>query len=180
MLAIHPVWGAGVSVGQLKEGEMRGISRRFANRRNQTTAGAASGQATVEFAIASVVFFLIVFGTIDFGRVIFLQSELENAVRDVAREGKVGAANNQGVNIASLEKHVAKVKNPEVPNAPDSELKPRPGLQNADVTVVCEDNQCVSGNKLTVTATLPFSAVTQDFLGIKPLTLEASATVVLE
>jgi Flp pilus assembly protein TadG len=157
---------------------MRGILRRYATRRNQTTA--ASGQATVEFAIASVVFLLIVFGTIDFGRVIFLNAELESAVRDVAREGKVGAANGQGVNIASLENHVAKVKNPEVPNAPDSTLQPRPGLQDADVTVVCTHDPCGSGDTLTVSATLPFSAVTQEFLGIKPLTLEATASVVVE
>lgn len=159
---------------------MRGISWRYANRRNQSTAGVASGQATVEFAIASIVFLLIVFGTIDFGRAIFLNSELESAVRDVAREGKVGAANGQGVNIASLEKHIAHVKNPEDPNAPESSLKPRPGLQDADVAVVCTHSPCTSGDILTVTATVPFSAVTQAFLGIKPLTLEATASVVVE
>ena len=52
-------------------------------------------------------------------------------------------------------------------------------MQNATVTVVCQNNQCVSGNLLTVTATLPFSAVTQEFLGIDQMDLRATASVVL-
>lgn len=150
------------------------------HRRTNVVSESSSGQTIVEFAIASVLFLLIVFGTIDFGRAIFLNSQLHGAVRDVAREGKVGSANGQGVNIAALKKHVAKSRDLENPSVPDDQLPPRPGLENVSVTVVCESNSCVSGNTLTVSAKLPFQAVTQEFLGLAPLTLEASATVVLE
>ena len=135
---------------------------------------ADEGQTIIEFAIVSVAFLLIVFGTIDFGRSIYLYAQLHNAVRDVAREGKVGSANGMGVNIGKLQSHVANYWNPETQST-----TPRPGLQSATASVSCSGG-CTSGNQLTVTATLPFQAVTQNFLGISPIYLTASATVTLE
>jgi Flp pilus assembly protein TadG len=146
--------------------------RREGDGRGEANVGA--GQAIVEFAIVSVAFLLIVFGTIDFGRPIYLYSQLHNAVRDVAREGKVKAANGQGVNAGTLQSHVKNYWNPETQTT-----TPRPGLQSATATVSCSGD-CTSGNKLTVTGSLPFQAVTQGFLGISPITLTASATVTLE
>ncbi len=145
-----------------------------ANGRRRGDADAPAGQTLIEFAIVSVAFFLIVFGTIDFGRAIYLYSELHNAVRDVAREGKVGSANGFGVNIAKLEGHIANYWNPETQTT-----SPRPGLAKADVTVSCVGG-CTSGNTLVVTASIPFQAVTQNFLGLSPLTLTASASTTLE
>jgi Flp pilus assembly protein TadG len=144
------------------------------SRRRRDDADASAGQTMVEFAIVSVAFFLIVFGTVDFGRAIYLYSELHNAVRDVAREGKVGSANGFGVNIAKLEGHVANYWNPETQTT-----SPRPGLEDATTTVTCVGG-CTSGNTLVVTASLPFQAVTQEFLGLSPITLTASASVTLE
>jgi Flp pilus assembly protein TadG len=145
------------------------------NQRNrQRDAEASAGQTMVEFAIVSVAFFLIVFGTVDFGRAIYLYSELHNAVRDVAREGKVKTANGYGIDTASLESHVYQYWNPETQTT-----KPRPGLEKAEATVTCVGG-CTSGNTLVVEATLPFKAVTQEFLGLSPLTLKASASVTLE
>jgi Flp pilus assembly protein TadG len=148
------------------------IRRRASNRPERARAG--EGQTLVEFAVVSVAFLLVVFGTVDFGRSIFLYSQLHNAVRDVAREGKVGSANGMGVNVATLKSHVANAWNSETQTT-----KPRPGLQNAAVSVTCAGG-CTSGNKLTVTATVPFQAVTQGFLGISPINLTASASVTLE
>jgi hypothetical protein len=47
------------------------------------------GQSTVEFALAVVVLFLLVLGVFDFGRAIFMYSNVENAVREGARRGVV-------------------------------------------------------------------------------------------
>jgi Flp pilus assembly protein TadG len=135
----------------------------------------AHGQATVEFALVSTLFLLIILGTVDFGRAIFLNSQLESAVRDAAREGKVGFTNGtSGMSAARLQDHVRNAWNAET-----QQTSPRPGLANAAVTVTCTGS-CSTGDRLTISATLPFQAITQKFLGIDPLTLHASATVVLE
>jgi hypothetical protein len=145
-----------------------------ANWRRRGDTDANAGQTMVEFAMVSVAFFMIVFGTVDFGRAIYLYSELHNAVRDVAREGKVASANGFGVNIAKLEGHIANYWNPETQTT-----RPRPGLGSATTTVTCVGG-CTSGNTLVVTASIPFQAVTQNFLGLSPLTLTSSASVTLE
>jgi Flp pilus assembly protein TadG len=137
-------------------------------------ARASYGQATVEFAVVSVVFLMIVLGSIDFGRSIYIYSQLNNAVRDAAREGKVALSSGSGVDSTALSRRVRIFKNRET-NAET----PRPGLEAAVASVSCSGG-CAAGDKLTVSATLDFQAVTQGFLGISPITLKASSTVVLE
>jgi hypothetical protein len=143
------------------------------------------GQATVEFAIVSIFLLLTVLGAIDFGRAIFLKSELEAAVREAARDartvtarpGQVGPPCDSIANIVN--QRIRFIRNPDEGGGCNVGEHPRPGLQNATATYTCSPS-CSSGGKLTVTATLPFQAVTQEFLGISPLTLRASATVTLE
>lgn len=43
------------------------------------------GQATVEFALGAMVFFMLVFGVIEAGRAVFVYGELRNAAREGAR-----------------------------------------------------------------------------------------------
>jgi len=149
---------------------MQSLLRRRAGRDESS-----NGQAIVEFALVSVLFFLIVFGTIDFGRAIYLHAQLENAVRDAAREGKVGFTNGAGGMSASrLQSHVRSFW-----DSATQTTSPRPGLENASVQVTCTGS-CTTGDRLTIVAELPFQAVTQEFLGISPFKLRASATVVLE
>jgi Flp pilus assembly protein TadG len=50
---------------------------------------ALSGQSVVEFSLVSLVLLLIVFGTIDLGRAVFVRSMLTNAVREAARNGSI-------------------------------------------------------------------------------------------
>ena len=47
------------------------------------------GQALVEFALGALLLFLIVFGVVDFGRVIYAYSAVSNAAREGARYGAV-------------------------------------------------------------------------------------------
>lgn len=132
------------------------------------------GYTLVEFALASVVFLLISLGAIDFGRSIFLYSELNNAVRDAAREAKVGTANGSGFSQSTISHRVYIAKN----LIEGNEVR-RPGLSRATVTYSCS-GRCETGNTLTVNASLPFRSVVQEFLGIGPITLSASSTVTLE
>ena len=126
--------------------------RRF--RRQET-----SGQAIVEFAIVSVAFFLMVFGTIDFGRAIYMYSQLHNAVREGARYGKINPADESGI----------KTRVVDYASSFD--------LASDDITVDCNPG-CVPGcDDVTVTASASFSAITQEFLGIDPITMTSTAKV---
>jgi hypothetical protein len=119
----------------------------------------------------------MVFATIDFGRSIFIYAELHNAVRDAAREAKVRTANgNTGGAISQslIDHRVKYALNPDT-----NEEGTRPGLESASVSYSCAGG-CTSGNRITIQASVPFTAVTQGFLGIGPLTLRATASVTLE
>ncbi|MGA7670778.1 MAG: TadE/TadG family type IV pilus assembly protein [Nitrolancea sp.] len=114
-------------------------------------------QATLEFAIVSILFFMMVFGTFDIGRGVYMYSELTNSVREGARYGQVSPSDSSGI-----KQHVV-------------DKSPGLGLSTSDVTVTCSTT-CASGNDITVKADLPFSLITQNLLGISPITMHASAT----
>lgn len=120
-----------------------------------------SGQATVEFALCLTVFLMIVFGTVDFGRALFLKTELDNAVREGARYGKMHPTAISGVQ--------ARVVN----FAGDT------GLTTSGVSVSCAGG-CVTGGTMTVSATVSFSAITQNLLGLPSFSLGARAVVDIE
>jgi Flp pilus assembly protein TadG len=123
--------------------------------RRQTMAG----QAIVEFAIASVAFFLIVFGTIDFGRAIYMYSQLHNAVREGARYGKLHPTD------------ATTIKNKVIASASSFDLN------TSNITVSCSGGCSSSSTQITVAASASFSAITQNFLGLAPITMNVSATV---
>jgi Flp pilus assembly protein TadG len=114
------------------------------------------GQAVVEFAFAGTVFLLIVLGTIDFGRAIFISAQLHNAVREGTRYSIVHPTDIPGVKSAVVAQAVGT------------------GLTTAGVTATCGASTC------TVSASVSFSAVTQSFLGIPALTLQSTSTAQIE
>lgn len=124
--------------------------------------GERSGQSIVEFAVVSVAFFMLVFGTIDFGRAVYMYSELSNAVREGARYGKINPAETANIKAKVIDKS--------------------PSLQVAsdDITVHCTGGCYPGCADVTVTASVEFKAITQEFLGIGPITLRSSAKVEAE
>jgi Flp pilus assembly protein TadG len=116
-----------------------------------------SGQATVEFAVASMVFLFLLFGTIDFGRAIFVMADLHNAVREGSRYGSMKPTDAAGMKSAVVAKAGAT------------------GLTTAGVTATC-DGGCTTGGTVTVAASVDFTAITQSLLGIPALTLHATST----
>ncbi|HVX30347.1 MAG TPA: TadE family protein [Nitrolancea sp.] len=111
----------------------------------------------VEFALVSIIFLTIVLGAIDFGRAIYINSQLTNAVREGARYAQVAPTDTTGIRSEVKDKGTGL------------------GLKDADITVTCSDD-CTAGNDITVRANLRFSFLIQDFLGIGPLTMHAQAT----
>lgn len=52
--------------------------------------GSARGQTLLETAIVAVLFFLLTFGVLDFGRMFYVQMTLQNAVREAGRFASTG------------------------------------------------------------------------------------------
>ncbi len=77
------------------------LSRNRSGRSIGTRAGV--GQATVEFAIVSIIFLMIVLGTIDFGRAIYMYSELTNSVREGARYAQVAPTATSAIKSAGYQ-----------------------------------------------------------------------------
>jgi Flp pilus assembly protein TadG len=113
----------------------------------------------IEFALILPILLLIVFGTLDIGRIVFLKAQLENAVREGARVGRVM---------------------PEFSDAPvRTRIQAQTGLANATVVASCPGG-CAYGSTLTVTATLPVSVVVGLVPALPSLTIGASASVRIE
>lgn len=113
----------------------------------------------VEFALILPILLLIVFGTLDLGRIVYLKAQLENAVREGARLGRV----TQPFNDAPVRTRV----------------QAQAGLANATVVASCPGG-CAYGSTLTVTATLPVSLVVGLVPALPSLTIDASASVRVE
>ena len=127
--------------------------------RAQHLARPRRGQSMVEFALILPIILLIVFGTIDIGRIVFLKAQLENAVREGARVGRV----TQPFNAAPVR----------------ARIQAQTGLTNATVVASCPGG-CAYGSTLTVTATLPVSIVVGLVPALPSLTIGASASVRIE
>jgi Flp pilus assembly protein TadG len=124
--------------------------------------GRTLGQAIVEFSIVSLAFFMMVFGTIDFGRAIYMYSQLHNAVREGARYGKLHPT------------QTGEIRNRVIAHASALNLSP------GNITVSCSGSCQPGAGEVTVAATASFSAITQELLGIGPIRLRSSATVDIE
>ncbi len=102
------------------------------------------GAAAVEFALVSPIFFLMVFGMIEFGRMVMVQQVITNASREGAR-------------VAVLDS--------QTPTAGDVDEKVREYLGNAGIsgeTVIIDPAEPTTagyGEPVTVTVRVPFSSV---------------------
>jgi len=100
------------------------------------------GAAAVEFAIIAPVFFLLVFGMIEFGRMIMVQQIITNASREGARIAVLDGATTSGVTT-------------QVTNYLDGA-----GVRGANVTVDPDPPTDAGwGEPVTVEVTIPFSNV---------------------
>jgi len=102
------------------------------------------GAAAVEFAIVAPLFFLMVFGMIEFGRAIMVQQVLTNASREGAR---VGVLDSQTPTASQVTSTV----NTYLQNA---------GITGATVVITpTEPTSATYGQPVTVQVTIPFSSV---------------------
>jgi hypothetical protein len=99
------------------------------------------GAASVEFAIVAPVFFIMVFGMIEFGRMIMVQQILTNASREGARLAVLDGSTTSAVQ-SSVTSYLTSAR-----------------LGGATVTVVPDPTTAGYGAPVTVTVQIPFGQV---------------------
>lgn len=125
-----------------------------------------SGQAIVEFGLVSMAFFMIVFGTIDFGRAVFMYSQLHNSVQEGARYGKMNPTANYDIEAVVID------------SAENLNISP------GDIDIHCKGGCYPGCAEVTVEATALFTPLTARLLGLGaddlPIRMHASSTVTAE
>ena len=116
------------------------------------------GAAAVEFAVVAPLFFLMIFGMIEFGRMIMVQQLLTNASREGARLGVL-----DGSTMADVRTSVKNyLENVTVTGVTDDDIDIEAVQIDADTgaeTVVMDLASAGYGGRVTVTITIPFNQV---------------------
>jgi Flp pilus assembly protein TadG len=96
----------------------------------------------VEFAVVVPVFFLFVFGSLEFGRLLMVQAVITNAAREGARKGVLDGSTTEGVTAAV------------------NEYLTQSSISGATVTVTPSPPSSAGyGEPVTVSVTIPFDQV---------------------
>ena len=117
------------------------------------------GSAAVEFAFVAPLFFLLVFGMVEFGRMVMIQQVITNASREGARKAVLDGASSSNVKSAV----VTYMSNGGVT------------IATSNVTISPSDpTTAVAGSPVTITVSVPFSQVSwlpsPMFLGSRQMT----------
>jgi Flp pilus assembly protein TadG len=133
---------------------------------------ALSGQGVVEFSLVSLTLFLLVFGTIDLGRGVFLRSMLTNAVREAARNGSIYPADGVGYpNIDGTGGMVAAAQR-RSPSINLSTSNFTVGcLTSAGASQSCSNGYSVVGGFLQVCGTYTYNSALTRLLPIPPINM---------
>ncbi|MEX2119110.1 MAG: TadE/TadG family type IV pilus assembly protein [Pirellulales bacterium] len=100
------------------------------------------GAAAVEFAVVVPVFFLFVFGSLEFGRLLMVQAVITNAAREGARKGVLDGSTTEGVTAAV------------------NDYLTQSSVSGATVTVTPSPPSSAGyGEPVTVSVTIPFDQV---------------------
>lgn len=123
-----------------------------------------AGQAMVEFAIAGLLFFYILFGILDFGRAMFQYNNLASSAREGARAAIV-----QGVTDDQVKAYTVNAS---------------AGLLTTDDVTISGSRSCSSVPCPSVTITVqhtftPITPLIGNLIG-GPITMTASSTMVVE
>ena len=122
------------------------------------------GAAAVEFAVVAPVFFLLVFGMIEYGRMVMVQQIITNAAREGTRTAVLDGSTTSGTKTAAINAMAAG----------------NITITTSNVTVTPDPpSNAAYGDPVTVTVSVPFSQVSwlpsPMYLGSKTMT--ASTTM---
>ena len=127
------------------------------------------GQALVEFSLVSLIFFLLIFGTIDVGRAVWNYNTLAQATREGTRYAIVHGANSSDPSGPASDNDD---KIEEVVEKFASGLN----LAELDVAVAWPKGTNSDGDPVTVTSQYTYQPIF-NFLGILSFTMSSSSTM---
>jgi Flp pilus assembly protein TadG len=110
-------------------------------RATPTAAGRRDGAAAVEFAVVVPVLIILVFGMIEFSRLMMVEQVLDNAAREGCRRAVLNTATTSDVNTV-------------VTNYLNNS-----GISGESITVSPDPSTASAGTAITVTVSVPFSSV---------------------
>ncbi len=137
------------------------------NRRRRSRTGAEGGQAVVEFALLLPVLLILLFGTIEFGRVFLSYLVVVDAAHDAARVASLGGTTSAATAAADSAVQMA-------------------GLNGANLTVDVSGTQSggewVSGTSISVSASYPVPIIVPLFWPVlgQTFTVQTSVTMLEE
>ncbi len=127
------------------------------------------GTALVEFGLLAPIFFLVVVGIVDFGRVMWLSNSVEHAATEGARYAAVRGAGKPTVATAQQIEDFARAQVTLIPT----------GDMTVNVSWTPANNNN-PGSTVTVQATYnDFEYLLFGFLGFDPVDLEGTSTMVI-
>ena len=138
----------------------------------------SDGQALVEFSLAFIVFSMLVFGIVNFGRAIYQFNAVSQAAREIARVTSV----HPGTNFTT-----PAGRSPETNAVIDVQRKLVPGLVVAPDAIKCVDSAGVvnatcnfSEDSVSVVVTAPFNAVTPPMSAWSAWEMKGSSSVQIQ
>jgi Flp pilus assembly protein TadG len=139
---------------------------------------ALSGQAVVEFSLVSLTLLLIIFGTIDLGRAVFVRSMLTNAVREAARYGSIYPTDGVGYPNTSNIVAAAQRRSPSMSLTTSNFTTIRClDADNPDNTVTCSTDAV--GNLLEVCATYTYTPTATRLLRISSIPMKECSRIMV-
>lgn len=138
----------------------------------------AAGQALVEFSLAFIVFSVLVFGVVDFGRGIYQYNAVSQAAREIARVTSV----HPGTDFTTVAG-----RSTETNAVIDVQKRLVPGLIVAADAIKCVDTAgtvqatCdVSKDSVSVTVTAPFKAITPPMNAMSSWNMKGTSSVQIQ
>lgn len=134
------------------------------------------GQAMVEFALAVPIFLMLIFGLIDFSRVVYADNAVSQAAQDASRWGSVQSRSSSEAGRAAVVEHA---------------LSAMVAVPEPTITVECQkmtslpNMPCMTGDALVVTVTseitmaTPIIASLMEAIGANPITVSATSQVLV-
>ena len=133
-----------------------------------------NGGAAVEFALILPLFFLLLFGIVEFGLVLYNKQVITNASREGARAGIVAGI--PRLDDAGIQTAVNKYANNYLVNFGAGAINFNPPITPADPRT----NEPYFGQDLTVTVTYPYNFLVLSSFGFGPITLRAQTIMKME
>ncbi|MHB8514123.1 MAG: TadE/TadG family type IV pilus assembly protein [Dehalococcoidia bacterium] len=129
------------------------------------------GQSLVEFALMAPLFMLLVLATIDGARAVFAYNTIANAAREGARYGIVhGAASSSPIGPGANETGIVTYVGQFTRSFP---------AQDVAVTPTWPQGSNADGSPVAVQVTYQYRPLFGGLIGIGPMTLQASSTMVI-